>query len=168
MIILNSSRQQINKEMKDKAVIREYCPQDKTSVLNLLRLNTPRYFSPEEENDLIYYLDNEVEYYFVIEFDKTIIGSGGFNFSGDETNGKISWDIFHPEFQGKSFGSMLLLYRIEKLQQFKNIKTITVRTSQLVYKFYEKLGFKLIETVEDYWAKDFHLYKMEYTRLKDE
>ncbi|MET0759262.1 MAG: GNAT family N-acetyltransferase [Flavobacterium sp.] len=148
--------------MNAKVLIREYFDQDKTAVLNLLKLNTPDYFSPEEEKDLIYYLDHEIEYYFVLESDDTIVGSGGFNFSGDETNGKISWDIFHPDYQLQSLGSRLLKYRIEKLKEFKNLKTITVRTSQLVYKFYEKHGFKLIKIVEDYWAKDFHLYKMEY------
>lgn len=150
--------------MKDKILIREYNAQDKVAVLNLLKLNTPNYFSPEEEKDLVYYLDNEIEYYFVLEFNDIIVGSGGFNFSGYVTNGKISWDIFHPDHQGKSLGSMLVNYRIEKLKKFKNLKTITVRTSQLVYKFYEKLGFKIIEVVEDYWAKDFHLYKMEYIK----
>ena len=145
----------------DNVLIRPYKSQDKTQVINLLKLNTPAYFAPEEEKDLIYFLDHEIEYYFVLEFDNSIVGCGGFNFSGEETNGKISWDIFHPDHQGKSLGSMLLDYRIEKLKNFKNLTTITVRTSQLVYKFYEKRGFKLVEVVEDYWAKNFHLYKME-------
>ena len=134
--------------------------------MNLLRLNTPQYFSVEEENDLVYYLENEIEYYFVLEFNKRIVGSGGYNFSGDKATGIISWDILHPDFQGKSLGSTLLNYRIEKLKKFKEVQEITVRTSQLVYKFYEKRGFKLIEIVEDYWAKGFHLYKMEYTNRR--
>lgn len=144
--------------------IREYREQDKESVLNLLRLNTPMYFSPEEEKDLTFYLENETEYYFVVEINGEVIGCGGFNFSGDNRIGKISWDILHPGFQGKSLGSMLLNYRIERLKEFNDIQKITVRTSQLVYKFYEKSGFKLLEIVPDYWAKGYHLYKMEYTK----
>ena len=150
--------------MKENAVIRAYKGEDKESVLNLLRLNTPMYFSSEEEKDLIHYLNNEIEFYFVMEVDNAIIGSGGYNFSGDFTNGKISWDILHPDFQGKSFGSLLLNYRIEKLKKYKDLQTITVRTSQLAYKFYEKSGFKLDEKVKDYWAKGFDLYKMKYIK----
>lgn len=150
--------------MNNEIIIREYKNSDKEAVLNLLKLNTPKYFSSEEESDLVYYLENEIEYYFVLEFNKKIVGSGGFNFSGDKTTGKISWDILHPDFQGKSLGSTLLNYRIERLKKFKEVQQITVRTSQLVYQFYEKLGFKLIEIVEDYWAKGFHLYKMEYIK----
>ena len=128
--------------MKDELIIREYKNSDKETVLNLLKLNTPKYFSPEEENDLVYYLENEIEYYFVLEFNKQIVGSGGFNFSGDKTTDKISWDILHPNFQGKTLGSTLLNYRIERLKKFKEVKLITVRTSQVVYKFYEKTGFQ--------------------------
>ena len=34
--------------MDGKIVIREYEPADKEAVMELLRLNTPRYFAPEE------------------------------------------------------------------------------------------------------------------------
>jgi ribosomal-protein-alanine N-acetyltransferase len=144
--------------------IRPYENRDKPAVLNLLKLNTPAYFAPEEEPDLIYYLDNEIESYFVLEVNNMIVGCGGFNFSGDQATGKISWDIFHPDHQGKSYGSMLVQYRIDRLKEFKGLQTIIVRTTQLVYRFYEKQGFKLNEVVENYWAPGFHLYKMEYIR----
>jgi ribosomal protein S18 acetylase RimI-like enzyme len=147
--------------MKD-ILIREYKDADKQSLIDILRLNTPQYFSPEEERDLSHYLENEIEYYFVLELNKQVVGAGGFNFSGDETTGKISWDLVHPDFQGRSLGSMLLKYRIEKLNAFATVQQITVRTSQLVYQFYEKAGFELIEIVENYWAKGYHLYKMRY------
>lgn len=150
--------------MQSQPFIRAYKDSDKLIVLNLLRLNTPTYFSPEEENDLIYYLENEIEYYFVLEINNQIVGVGGINFSDDKTIGKISWDIFHPNFQRKSFGSKLLTYRIKKIEQIKEVQEISVRTSQLVYKFYEKHGFELIEIVENYWAKGFHLYKMKYNK----
>ncbi|MBC7914537.1 MAG: GNAT family N-acetyltransferase [Pyrinomonadaceae bacterium] len=152
--------------MNEELNIRAYKTTDQEAVLNLLRLNTPQYFSTEEENDLVYYLENEIEHYFVIEINQQIVGSGGFNFSGDKTTGKISWDIFHPEFQRKSLGTKLLNYRIQRLQTFKEVKKITVRTSQLAYQFYEKQGFKLLEIVEDYWAKGFHLYTMEYIKKR--
>ena len=38
--------------MDGKIVIREYEPADKEAVMELLRLNTPRYFAPEEAADL--------------------------------------------------------------------------------------------------------------------
>lgn len=149
--------------MTEKISIREYKNSDKELVLNLLRVNTPLYFSYDEEKDLVWYLDNEIEKYYVITYEGRIAGCGGFNFSGDPTAGKISWDIFHPEFRGKGLGTYLLKYRIEKLKEYSCLKTISVRTSQLVYKFYEKSGFTLKEVVRDYWAEGFDLYRMDYT-----
>ncbi len=144
-------------------LIRSYEPADKESVLELLRLNTPLYFAAEEEKDLVYFLEHEIEHYFVVEHDGKVLGSGGFNFAGDPSHAVISWDILHPAFHGKGLGSMLLAYRIKQIREIEGVKSISVRTTQLVYKFYEKGGFRLEETKKDYWAKGFDLYRMLYT-----
>jgi len=151
--------------MKYKVLIKEYKNSDKAEVVNLLKLNAPTYFSLEEEKDLIYYLDNEIEKYYVIEVGNQIIGSGGINFENDKTTGIISWDILHPEFQKKGFGTLLLKYRIWVLNSIETIKTITVRTTQLTHEFYQKNRFELKEVKKDYWAAGFDLYKMEYKKL---
>ena len=77
-------------------------PTDKDAVINLIRLNIPKYFAPTEETDLNYYLDHERELYYVLLFDGQIVGCGGINFEDNKTTGKISWDILHPQYQGKS------------------------------------------------------------------
>jgi ribosomal-protein-alanine N-acetyltransferase len=151
--------------MNPNIEIRAYSKTDQVHVLDLLKLNTPDFFSEDEEKDLIYYLENEIEQYFVLEFDQTIIGCGGINFAGNHTIGRISWDILHPKYQRKGFGGLLLNYRIDILRSIKSIQTISVRTSQLAYKFYEKSGFDLIEVNKNFWAEGFDLYKME---LKNE
>ena len=141
--------------------IREYDKPDQPSLLELLRLNTPEYFSPDEENGFIQYLDEEIELYYVVEFEGVIIGCGGINFE-DPNTGIISWDILHPNYQRKGVGSMLLKYRIDVLKSMRRIKSIKVRTSQLTHEFYQKIGFELQEVKEDYWAKGIDLYSMDY------
>ncbi len=148
--------------MDNHITIREYSPTDKNAVMNLIKLNIPKYFAVEEETDLGRYLDEEVELYYVLLFDGIIVGCGGINFADNMTTGRISWDIIHPAYQGKSLGAKLLKYRLEKLRSISSIEKITVRTSQLVYKFYEKQGFVLLEVRKDYWANGFDMYKMEY------
>ncbi|QHL89339.1 GNAT family N-acetyltransferase [Nibribacter ruber] len=143
--------------------IRPYQPADQAQVMHLLQLNTPTYFAPEEEADLLHYLHHELEEYFVVEYQDKVVGCGGINFSEDKHTGKISWDILHPEYQGKGLGSQLLQFRISRLQSLEQVEHITVRTSQLVYPFYEKNGFALVEVVKDYWAPGFDLYSMRYT-----
>ena len=40
------------------------------------------------------------------------------------------------------------------------VKTIIVRTSQLAYQFYGKVGFELEKVEKDFWAAGFDLYLM--------
>ena len=141
-------------------MIRFYQISDKNQLIELIRLNTPQYFSPKEEADLVFYLDNETEDYFVVEENKTIVGCGGINYSEEENAAVISWDIIHPDHQGKGIGRELLEYRINHIKKNNDYKTIVVRTSQLTDKFYNKLGFELEFIKKDYWAKDFDLYQM--------
>ena len=96
--------------------IREYQPTDKNAVIDLIRQNTPAYFAPKEEADFSNYLDSERELYFVLLLNKKVVGCGGINFTKDKASGKISWDIIHPQYQGKSLGAQLLKYRIEILK----------------------------------------------------
>ena len=108
---------------------------------------------------MIDYLENEIEEYFVIENKGNVIGAGGINLKG--TIGYISWDFIHPDYQGEGIGSKLLKHRINFLQATPSVEKIRVRTTQHVFKFYEKGGFKLNDTVKDYWAVGFDLYDME-------
>lgn len=143
------------------AMIRAYTPKDKPKVIQLLRLNTPEYFAASEEADLVKYLENEADHYFVVELENEVVGAGGINFFEGEKVARISWDMFHPNKQGKGWGTSLVTYRVNRIKENNSITTVVVRTSQLAYKFYEKQGFELKEIVNDFWAKGFHLYHME-------
>jgi ribosomal-protein-alanine N-acetyltransferase len=141
-----------------------YTPLNKQAVLNLLRLNTPDYFAPSEEKDLIDYLENESGNFFVVELENTIAACGGYNLSADGTLGKISWDIVHPDYQGKGLGSELTKYRIERLKQIESVRTIAVRTSQHACLFYAKQGFVLKDMIKNFWAEGYDLYLMVYKK----
>jgi len=147
--------------MQHSPLIRQYSSYDYDSVLELIRLNTPTYFSREEEKDLADYLKFKIQDYFVIDLNNQIVGSGGINYSDDKVKGIISWDMIDPKFQGKSLGKMLLEHRITILKDINSIEKIIVRTSQLTYPFYEKSGFEIIKIVKDYWAKGFDLEEVQ-------
>lgn len=144
-------------------MIRVYARQDKAELLNLLRLNTPQYFDASEEADFVEYLDHRLEDYFVVEAGGKVIGSGGINYFADNNEARISWDIIHPDFQGRGIGKKLMLHRIEHIRKDPTVKLIVVRTTQLVYQFYGKMGFVLERTEKDFWAKGFDLYQMKMT-----
>lgn len=142
-------------------VIRAYEVRDREIVLSVMQENIPAYFAQDEMEDLKYYLDFEIEQYFVLEAEGKIVACGGVNLEVEERRGVISWDIVLPSEQGKGYGRKLLEHRIAILKSMPDIDRITVRTSQLTYLFYQRNGFVLNQIVKDYWAKDFDLYSME-------
>lgn len=140
------------------AIIRSYTTADYDAIIELFLLNTPAFFCEEEEQDLERFLDEEIENFFVAEEDGIIVACGGSNIKG--RTGFLSWYIVHPDHQGKGLGKILALHNLTILQANKDLDNIEVRTSQLVYPFYEKLGFKLISTQDHYWGHNMHLYHM--------
>jgi [ribosomal protein S18]-alanine N-acetyltransferase len=141
-------------------MIRPYDPSDKEAIVDILRLNTPQYFAPEEEVELMEYLDTKREDYFVVEEAGQTIGAGGLNYFDENTWVRISWDLVHPDFQGRGVGKALTLFRIRGAREKGTVRFIQVRTSQLVYPFYQKLGFELEKVEKNFWAKGFDLYQM--------
>lgn len=141
--------------------IRPYNSNDKATVIELLELNTPEYFDVAEKEDFIRYLETEIEDYFIVESEDNLIGAGGINYLFEEGKARISWDFVHPKMQGRGVGRLLMKHRIHHLSSKGEIKWIEVRTSQLAYPFYEKMGFHLVEVDKDYWARGFDLYKMD-------
>ena len=140
--------------------IRHYNENDLSAVLQLLRKNTPEYFALDEEAHYIEYLRLDSDHYYVMEIDGVVVGCGGINYFPNEQVARISWDIVHPDHQGKGIGKQLILFRIARIKKNPEIKIIRVRTSQVVYKFYEKMGFVLEKVVDDFWSEGFHLYQM--------
>jgi ribosomal-protein-alanine N-acetyltransferase len=143
--------------------LRPYCSDDRQRVVEIFLLNTPSYFHPQERQDLEEYLSNEIEHYFVVEYYGKIVASGGCNI--ENNIGWLSWYIVHPQWHGKKIGSMLIDKNLEIFHVDNRVKRLLVHTSQLVYKFYAKFGYQLINTEKDYWGPGFDLYEMEKHNL---
>lgn len=152
--------------MDGKLHIRHYLSADKPALLEMIRKLVPEYFAQEEVADYEFYLDHEIELYFVAELQEKIVGAGGINFENSQ-HAKISWDFVDSDFLGKNIGSALLNHRLQFLKAKPEVTLISVRTSQKAYRFYEKNGFVLKETIPDFWAKGFDLYSMQLTPLPD-
>ena len=141
--------------------IRVFQNDDLPAVLDLFRHHVPEAFAPTEEADLVTYLRREREDYFVITENSVIIGAGGINYFPEERIARLSWDLLHPTAQGRGIGRALVHHRIEHIREIGAYETVVVRTSQMAYRFYEKVGFKLIKAKPNYWADGYDLYIME-------
>lgn len=143
------------------ATIRRYKASDKQFVIELLRENTPHYFDKTEEDELSTYLESEVEDYFVTEEEGKLISAGGINYFHEEKKARLAWDMVHPSSQGCGLGTRLVRYRLDHISSISDICKVEVRTSQIVFPFYEKMGFEVVHIRRDYWAVGYDLYHME-------
>jgi len=141
--------------------IRPYHSTDKNALLHIFRDNIPKYFDPKEIHDFENYLETESETYHTIELGNKIVGGIGAVVNEARSTGSIAWIFFDPEHTGKGLGKFAVDYCITELKKNPAVKKLTVRTSQLVYVFFEKFGFKLIRTEKDYWGDGLDLYEME-------
>lgn len=140
--------------------LRPYSPSDKPKLLNLMQLLIPRYFAEAELEDFATYLDHELEDYFVVEDAGETIACGGINYFPEDHKARISWDMVHPAQQGKGVGRKLVEHRLEQIYKTPGLLLAEVRTTQLVYPFYQRLGFELEKVEKDFWAPGFDLYQM--------
>lgn len=145
--------------------IRKYTQQDQPAVLELFDANCPRYFAPEERNDLENYLESELEDYFVVEMEGELVACGGINLQKEQSKGVLSWDMIHPDYQKRGIGKALVMFRIRHLEEVYQVENIGVRTSQFTDRFYAKCGFELKNIVKDYWAEGYDLYDMSYQKI---
>ncbi|MDR0230094.1 MAG: GNAT family N-acetyltransferase [Flavobacteriaceae bacterium] len=144
--------------------IKPYNDHDEQALLAIIQLNVPTYFAQEEVEDLREYLRHHIDMYFTVFDNDTIIGGGGINRTKETKLGALSWAFLHPDYQQKGIGGLLLEHRLNILKQDADVETIRVRTSQVVYPFFEKKGFKTIDVQADYWAKGLDLYEMVYLK----
>lgn len=150
-----------NHRKKKSIMIRLWIHSDREALIQNMKCNVPEYFAESEIVEFMDYLNQNAEHYYVYEEQGKIIGSGGINYFLDEGVARISWDIIHPSHQNRGIGKQLVLYRINEIKKIPKIKFVIVRTSQMVYPFYQQLGFELDFITKDYWAKGFDLYQMQ-------
>lgn len=142
-------------------MIRSFRHEDKESLLEIFKLNTPRFFAPEELADFASYLEENRRTYLTVEYNSKIAGGAGYQITDSGTIGRITWIFFHPEYSGLGLGRQAVEYCLSLFRKNASIQKVVVTTSQLAYEFFEKFGFLLIRTEKDYWGKGLDLYLME-------
>ncbi len=142
------------------AVIRTAQKQDFKFLSKIFSLNVPKYFDKKELNDFKKYFNSKnLESYFIIESQGKVVGGGGYAYENKKT-ARICWLFIDPNYHGFGFGKKLVNYCIKILKNNRKLNVIEVETSNLTYKFYEKLNFKIEYIKKDYWPNNDDLYFM--------
>ena len=141
-------------------VIRKAQKQDFKFLSKIFSLNVPKYFDKKELDDFKEYFNSKnLDSYFIIEYQGKVLGGGGYAYENIKT-ARICWLFIEPNYQGMGFGKKLVNYCIKILKNNRKLNVIEVETSNLTYKFYEKLNFKIEYIKKDYWPNNDDLYFM--------
>ena len=141
-------------------LIRTAQKQDFKFLSKIFSLNIPKYFDKKELNDFKKYFNSKnLESYFIIESQGKVVGGGGYAYENMKT-ARICWLFIDPSYHGFGFGKKLVNYCIKILKNNRKLNVIEVETSNLTYKFYEKLNFKIEYIKKDYWPNNDDLYFM--------
>ena len=142
------------------AIIRTAQKQDFKFLSKIFLLNVPKYFDKKELDDFKKYFNSKnLESYFIIESQGNVVGGGGYAYENMKT-ARICWLFIDPNYHGFGFGKKLVNYCIKILKNNRKLNVIEVETSNLTYKFYEKLNFKIEYIKKDYWPNNDDLYFM--------
>ena len=141
-------------------IIRTAQKQDFKFLSKIFLLNVPKYFDKKELDDFKKYFNSKnLESYFIIESQGKVLGSGGYAYENIKT-ARICWLFIDPNYHGLGLGKKLVNHCVKILKIDRKLSVIEVETSNLTYKFYEKLNFKIEYIKKDYWPNNDDLYLM--------
>ena len=143
-------------------MFRRYTIADRSSCIEIVESNTPRYFSLQDCTDFLTFLDSHLGIYSILE-DKigTIVGCGGIDTRKQGEEGILTWGMIHETRHRQGWGSQLTFARLHQLTTISTVQKITLNTSNETFSFYEKLGFHTVSFTPNYYSVGLHRYDME-------
>ena len=111
------------------------------NCIKIIQSNTPKYIDPSEHSDYEDYLSRDDKLYFILFKKSNIVACGGYGVNKFKTKVGLAWGLVHSKYHNQGYGSELLKYRLEHIEDNYSDIDIHLDTSQKTYKFFEKFGF---------------------------
>ena len=88
--------------------------------------------------------------FYVYEINNRIVGVAALYPRYEEDRGIVRWVYVHPEYQRRGIGTVLMKYIEGKARRLglRKLQLITHEKAYWAIKFYEKLGFKVVNYIE--------------------
>jgi hypothetical protein len=147
---------------------RVYNREDKQRIIEIFLSNCPKYFSFDDEQYLIDFLDNYAdENYLVMLKGEEIIGCGG-HYTKNDMHG-IAWVIFEvgsvgPGMLKKISDDFYTEIENKIAAEFTSLP-IQINTTQLMEKWFNRYGFKTFDISKDGFGQGLDEYKMIKNRV---
>ncbi len=132
---------------KDKMKIRKATKKDLKEMLEIIKVNSPKYPILQAKKELNEMFSKSLlkPTYLVAEKGKEIVGLGGFIQSwADNIVINMFWINVHPECSQKNIGTKIINELIKEIKKLKDPKAKLIIISTKIPLFYKKFGFKKI------------------------
>ena len=133
--------------------LRPYENTDRDPCLAVFKSNIPRFFHPAELDEFVNFLKSPSGVYLVMEHEGETVGCGGYAVIDGSSVARLVWGMVRSDLHSMGLGRFLLLYRLRAIAKISGIETVRIQTSQHSAPFFAKQGFKIVEVLEDGFAK---------------
>jgi ribosomal protein S18 acetylase RimI-like enzyme len=143
--------------------IRAYTDQDREACLSVFDSNLPTFFAPDERMDFELYLDDLAERgenaeYLVLETSAGILACGGYHVNNNQAG--LAWGMVTRDHHRQGIGLRLILERLRRIAAQPEITSIILDTSQHSQGFFARLGFEVVQILENNYAIGLHRIDM--------
>lgn len=139
--------------------------------IRLFESNCPPFFDPAELNDLKNWLQGFDEsynpystsagnYFYVAKVEGQMVGCAGFYILKYKATANMMWGMIDRKEHGKGYGKSLFQFRVEEIRRSFPEHRITLDTSQHTFRFFEKLGFKIVKITPNGYGEGLDRYDM--------
>lgn len=145
-------------------LFRSYAPSDRPGCLDVFDSNIPEFFSVEERESFIDFLDRlPGQYGVVVDLSGRIVGCGGVAKSRtDARAANLTWGMIHRSLHRNGIGRLLTEKRLEWIQAMPDVDTVAIDTSHLTEGFYEKFGFRTVKRIPNGYREGLHRCDMQW------
>ena len=149
-----------------------YSKAHRTSCLEIIKSNTPKYFAEDEtplfeswliaqEEGRLAHPVSEKEFYFVMETEGQIIGCAGYLLVKESDKVFLSWGMVHQDFHKQGFGKAFLEYRFDANENDFPDRKIALATTQDIAPFFSKHGFDTVLIKPKFYSPTLDRVEME-------
>lgn len=141
---------------------RPYCVGDRLACITLFDENCPEFFSPNERDDYLTFLDGDVRHYEVCIVEQRIVGAFGVHPMLEGQAG-LHWIVLASTAQGRGFGSTIMSRVFERMYRFA-CTTLHISASHKSAPFFARFGALEHARTMDGWGPGMHRIDMMLTK----
>ena len=138
---------------------RPYGDTDHNACMGIFDANCPEFFSPNERQDYLVFLEDKSDGYEVCIVDGRVRGAFGLFADGEDAR-TLNWILIDPQTQGLGVGSRIM-ERVIRSARLSQTRILRIAASHKSAAFFARFGAAAISSTKDGWGPGMDSVDME-------